>query len=1022
MAKPRKTYVLKTEHFDILFSNVSSDTAKYLADNIDALYEQAKSELTGANDLRIPVIISPDSDRLSVDYTCTPYNRIVIFDGVPDRNSFSFRNSLLGLFYHEIYLALSQTIMNPINQFIFDTVGGDCYHPISLVYMPFSFVEGRAFLAEGKEFSHSITSGEDMADIEENSPNFYGRFSDRYFLNILSIAKYENRFPNWLQVSAVRDIYPGRLLNEAAGSAFSAYLIQTYGIDKYIEFWNACGGINFALTSGMFKKVYNKSLNVLWNDFKECIPMPPGLENIALLEKETSKVFEGDVEGLCNNLVLSEYGLVWYDGIRHEVDILDLNNNKEMWELLFLAGNVKKLTLSPDGRYLIVSFYGVAKRKEFRDDKVWIYDLSEREFLDYDFNLRDGVVVRLESGKDVFAGIDVKDKVPKLQIYDFEYDDNQSDFILEKEFYEEEHIDSLTYAGNGRVSYIIGKNNKRNLCQYNIDTREEKAWTFFYKGKSVNINELRILKTARDRAKNRNIYTFEFFDPVTPSFLRMGIVLLNENYEPEKVYFQSMDLAGGITYPIILNNSFYFCSQKFTHNELQYIPIDKIQFEQGTIEVNEISKRKIIRPVKVHKNKLKDYKVSEYNPFGYMTNCSVIPFMAIKDLATIKEQKLWPSLGATVVTQYDPFMNSRIMFSGSGGYAKLDYKTTLNPTSDDINDKKQINVDDNKNVSFGISIENTSTPVDIRAGCLFKFNKDGEYNFTINGNAFWQVPLGMAFSKFNFGVIGNYTASTDYYDRNLSSKYPDLNNWPDFPEAYEVGNIAFGMEYTNIHQYGLSKYEERGISFGIKLYSFWDITEIRTLNKKYDEMQDSISNDSLSGLTQAQISKFYSYSLLNMSQLNIGFLGTIKIPNILPFSSGNGFIYSLPTTFDIEVLNTPGNAFDALVETLLFGYECQNGFPFMYLFFSRLGLKFGYNLKLNYDTSKVPLPDIRAKNGLWNIFSNSYVRDSIYLLYNMDFCEAIGRLSEYQIHLSMKAEYFIRSKGFTFSFKFLVSF
>ena len=80
LGRPRKMFLVKTEHFDIIYSNLSEETALLLVQNADALYEKAAEALGAENNLHMPVIISPDSDELSVTYTESPYNRIIIFD------------------------------------------------------------------------------------------------------------------------------------------------------------------------------------------------------------------------------------------------------------------------------------------------------------------------------------------------------------------------------------------------------------------------------------------------------------------------------------------------------------------------------------------------------------------------------------------------------------------------------------------------------------------------------------------------------------------------------------------------------------------------------------------------------------------------------------------------------------------------------------------------------------------------------------------------------------------------------
>ena len=72
MAVPRKVSVIKTQYFEILFSEESSRTAAIVAENADKLYLKAKAVYQNPHDIRTIVVISPDSDTLSVSYTSSP--------------------------------------------------------------------------------------------------------------------------------------------------------------------------------------------------------------------------------------------------------------------------------------------------------------------------------------------------------------------------------------------------------------------------------------------------------------------------------------------------------------------------------------------------------------------------------------------------------------------------------------------------------------------------------------------------------------------------------------------------------------------------------------------------------------------------------------------------------------------------------------------------------------------------------------------------------------------------------------
>ena len=193
LSSPRRVYVITTEHFEIMFPKESAETAKIIADNADLLYEKAKQEAGAEHDFSMPIIISPDSDILDVTYTTSPYNRIVVFDSLESFETTQNSIPLLLCLYREIFKAVSRSIRSRVNHIIYKSVGGDGYQPISLVYLPFSFVDA-------------------YADIST------GCLNDSYYQQLLIQAKLEDNFPSWFQASSLHDVYPGNDICRAAAS------------------------------------------------------------------------------------------------------------------------------------------------------------------------------------------------------------------------------------------------------------------------------------------------------------------------------------------------------------------------------------------------------------------------------------------------------------------------------------------------------------------------------------------------------------------------------------------------------------------------------------------------------------------------------------------------------------------------------------------------------------------------------------------------------------------------------------
>ena len=79
MVRPRTVYVLSTQYFDFLFPQENTQTATLLAQQADELYLKAKQTFNCDSDFRTIVVISPDSDTLSVKYTSSPYNNNYVY-------------------------------------------------------------------------------------------------------------------------------------------------------------------------------------------------------------------------------------------------------------------------------------------------------------------------------------------------------------------------------------------------------------------------------------------------------------------------------------------------------------------------------------------------------------------------------------------------------------------------------------------------------------------------------------------------------------------------------------------------------------------------------------------------------------------------------------------------------------------------------------------------------------------------------------------------------------------------------
>ncbi len=996
-SSPRKVYVVNTNHFEIIFPKESAQTADYIAQNADSLYEKAKETVGLQNDFAMPIIISPDSSVLDVQYTNRPYNRIVIFDAVPEP-TVTGEDVLLTLLYKEIFRAVSASVRSPFNEIIYKYMLGDPYQPAALVNLPFSFSEA-------------------YADIATACPY------DRYFQQLLVQAKMEGRFPTWLQASAIRDIHPGNDLSYAAGTGFAAYLMQSRGLEKYSEFWTECGSLHSYFLNGIFYKIYGMPLHEVWKEFEDSVPLPSDYSNgrMQLLDKKSHEVSENERQGAFENILYTNYGVVWYDSIRHEVDIFDSQRIFKIRQLLFIADDISKLSLSPDGRYISASFTRGTSRSEFKEDVTCIFDLKEREFLDCKFSLRDAAFLSNENESAdsmvlMLAGLSVKEKLPVLEIYRLDPGEEETELISQKRFERTSSVFSICAAGNDRVGYLLSSGGQTQFIIEDTAFSKMSSWTMEdADGNAVIPTSIQLMKAA-------SLFSFSYYPETDDSLSRSGYITFSDSQDGpqlKQLFLQSCDVSGGVYYPVIAGGKLYYSSKKFSHNELRYLNMSEVPYAEGGVAACEpvYAEPQINQQLFSAKDKkLGDFDLKLYNPLKYFFNISFSPMLAIRDITIEDGPVYWPSLGLNLCADSDPLRNTELVLSGGIDFLILSFEKEFNTVPQETKERFNEFFGNIKKYSLAAYLENSSTPVDITAGALFNFNKGGDYDFKGIAKTSWTIPVGNILRDMEFSIGSIYSSSTDYYDENKVDYHPSMEGWTPLNEAYQLMEVSFAMTYSNSHQYGISKYERRGLTLGGRIYSLWDIYEINLLNKYRDETKQQIQEGKNTELTEVQLENLYQENLMNISQLNLGLTALIEIPRLTPLEMYNGWVLSVPAIVRAELMNKAGSALDATVEALLIGNEIQNGIPFLYLYFSRIGLKGGYNLRLDYDTTKVQLPDIRRDNYLADVFSQTNFSDSVFMTLNTDFLVPTGKLSEVQFNLNLRGEYYLKTNGFKVSF------
>ena len=989
MAIPRTVYVASTQYFDFLFPLENEQTVKLLAEQADSIYLNARQTFNCNADFRTIVVVSPDSDTLSVKYTASPYNRIVIFDAVGRLDTGSYVNGLLDLFAHEVGRAVSQSVRSKPMEFVSKYFLGDAFQPVGLFNVPYSFLEGAVYSQDEESMS--------------------GILYDNWNLELLMQAKLENKFPDLLQVSGAYDIYPVNKIDYIAAAAFYAYIQQLWGIEKFGEYWQECGKLNFfKLEKGIFKLVYGQELSTVWQDFIEAIPVPQKLASTDEQDQElfTHNFLKPDSDSSYKFIVSTNYGLVWYDELKEEVDISGFYDYQSIRQLLFLANNITNLTVSPDGRFLVVSHVQGGIREKFEHDLVRIYDLKERKFLREKYDMRDGSIVRLEDGRFAVAGNYVDNGYSNLIIYEspelnklIGFEDSQPNLVYSRSFNSDTTPYSPVALGKNHFACLVCRNNEWYIMVSDIvagsphnGMNDEDFYTISIGGddtfpEMLKIRNLRYADYVEVSGKKSDhdksfCLLYDFVLQNETSFVRTGWLFFDENSIPLRSLAASCDYYGGLNCGAMFNCNLYYSSQRFDFSELKYVSLNDIPLEEAKInycaELFAVPETSAAVPELVEGVAGPSLELIKYSPWKYMRKGSFSFFMPVRDITLEEGVKTEPGLGVIFETQSDPFTNNELLLSAAKGFVPLDFEQIYNARKKEKQEKKAEKIELSKDAAFAIYFKNTSTPADITAAGTFKFNESGEYTFSSFGDILFSLPLAMTFRRLTFDVSLAFTASTSYWDVTQTELFPNLTDWPSFEKAYRRWQSSAGLQYSNIHQYGISPMKKLGIAAGAKITASWE------------------------------------WGKWNPYQINAGISGTGEIPFLMPVQNYKNMILCLPTTVHAELFYTNGKAVDAYAQLLLYGMEIQNGF--WRLYFPRAGLYAGYDIALEYDTATVRLPDLRHLERFYDVFAHCNLNDSVYLKIDFGLTPVIGKFSKVQFQSSLRLEKYLRSEEWKIKF------
>lgn len=364
-----KLSVIKTEHFDIIFSEQTEEDAQKIASVAESYYEEICKKFNYDLQLRFPVTLTREVESLNGFYSPFPYNMIVLYVSSPDSKEMeSYEDTLTSVFYHELTHAVTLNMKSPSLSVLSKIFGN--FVSTSLVNMSYFWIEGAAVLGE------SNIGGK--CD---------GRLKNPYFTSLLVQAKINDeagikKFPSWRDTAGVRDTVPGGSDRYVFGACFASYLTQTYGMEKYAELWkNAGEESSLSFISGVFKKTYGRSLDEAWNDFKDSIKIPSVSDENRALSFETLISKRDSCVSSCDVFFDRDTDMqkiIFYDSSSRAVFFTERNKG-EMFsknkKLLSVTG-VTKLRFTEDGTKIFIE--RLVSKKTVKKES-FIFDINTKK-------------------------------------------------------------------------------------------------------------------------------------------------------------------------------------------------------------------------------------------------------------------------------------------------------------------------------------------------------------------------------------------------------------------------------------------------------------------------------------------------------------------------------------------------------------------------------------------------------------------------------------------------------------------
>ncbi|MCQ2610208.1 MAG: hypothetical protein MJ169_00535 [Treponema sp.] len=865
--------VRSTEHFDIIYYPVSERTAVLFEENIEKMYLDIRKRVQAENFYhlkRFPIFIEYTTQSLNGYFQNDPFHKIVIFDTPPTQSLAVFDNTILSVLDHELTHAVTLNVKTKFNKVIAD-IFTDSWSGITF--------SAPAFLQEG------------ISVLNESRDGTHGRLNDGFSTHILKQAKIDGQFLNWDQATGARDIFPSGNVPYMYGGAFSSFLVNKYGVDKYYQYWDSLVDqpLWYFYT---YDKYFGTRIDDDWKEFCQSIDVS------SIKDIDSSKIADFTrakettaFTGVTSWLKPGEGGTAWIDTTKRAVYYssrkdgmeLDYSNPKK----LFTLHTVQDISFSRDGRFLAFSY--LASYGEYKN-RSGVYDMQTKQIKLFDEDgLREACVIKT-GNEYVFAALKVLGQKSDIQLYKMKVTEKSSS--IEKKPYKildfKDNVLPLSLCDSGRnsIAFIRQEGTKQAVVIYDSDFESNQAVEIPSQFRLRYLEP--VIADGFVTDQDGLLFTFSYCQKERiPSLGFVSVKYAADKPVQSNFYLQKEEISGGVWYPAAYPSSksqklpsVIYSAHFFDHSRLYVMDTDSFDFD--VIRANITSIDESYEAAQVDRSSAR--KLNPFEAQKYYFRGALLP------------------LGTTFI--YDSEFNATdVNFLGITYYGR--------------------------NFTFSPGF----APFSLSYGGLLRL-----FNSTETGNASYDINTTAFFDELGFKQT---TITSD-----LKAAIPVGTH--SYISMYNATKVFYGYSNVNsIFAFKTMPHDNLTVNAVSKTGINWQVTQ-KTGSSPYQKFAFAIGP---SVTVAAKFMDLNTPSVRDAYGWSTGFDLHLALPQLLPIDCQKGFTYNLPLTATVNMFPNIDRMLSANAELVLFGMEIHEttGHFILPVYFNRFSLSATYNCNLFFN-------------------------------------------------------------------------